>query len=135
MKYFTSNGVKVFDMEDFYTVCPFTKEEIMKDKRNEGIKEWRHVGAVWALMGEDTLQKAGKKMKRHHATILNSATRCYDAIQGYNKVILEKINEMIDYSIKVNLINGVKVRKYEDHHQNELIALTLLDSKFNELRS
>lgn len=135
LRYLSNKGVKFFEMVDFYLACPYEVEEIQSQSRKQDLKEWRQVACVWAYFSNCNMKKAEGVVNRHHTTITHSFKEVTKSIEGHNPPLKEKLNLVISQSKKNNLFNDKVIKKTDDTHQNELIALALMDNKLNELKA
>jgi hypothetical protein len=61
-----------YDMNDFYSVCPFDDETLKSKSRRLVLSRWRQAGMVYARLCGFTQGESGKLFNRSHCNVIHS---------------------------------------------------------------
>lgn len=115
----------LFTMQDFYSVCPYTLEELKIQNRHREIMQWRQLGMVIYAIVNSHVSNAGKHFERDHATVIHAMKMVQLANNGYHPEFKEKITQVLEARYS-DLI------KTDDINVNEVTALIKLQRLINK---
>jgi hypothetical protein len=93
-----------FQPVHFLEICPYSIEELKSDSRMRDLVHWRNFGIVWmCLCGENATQST-RLFNRHHSTLYNCIKNVENALEAYDKPLLQKIKLVEAYSNELGYI-------------------------------
>jgi hypothetical protein len=116
-----------YDMNDFYAVCPFTKEELKGKSRLKNVARWRQVGMVWARLSGLGLDESAKMFNRNHSTAIYA-----EKIVSYS---LDKWGDKWIQSIMLDIMDFVTTHplKTDDTCVNEAVSAVLINNRLSKM--
>lgn len=122
-----------FYMEDFWSACPYSIEELSATRKHQTLV-YLHVGMVWARLTRLSTLEVGKMFNRNHSTVTH-AEKCIlntlENIKFGKKEYLEVIEKVL-YFYKVNS-DILDVVKTEDTYQDHYASMVFLENKAYQL--
>ncbi len=114
-----------YDMNDFYSVCPFTRAEMRGASRLKNVARWRQVGMVWARLSGLGLDESAKLFDRNHSTAIYA-----EKIVSYS---LDKWGDKWIESIILEIMDFVHTHpcKSEDSCVNEAVSAVLINNRLS----
>jgi len=111
-----------YDMNDFYSVCPFEIKEIHGKSRLSPIVRWRHVGLVWGRLCGMTMQEIGKEFKRDHSTVIYAEGMVANSLDKWGDKWMEDI-----------LFQVVNQSRTYDANVNEAVSAVLINNRLSKM--
>lgn len=87
----TAIGADRYDINDFWSICPYTQEQLSSDSRFKEIKDWRHVAMCWYFFSGMTAKQAGLNFNRHHSTVLHACKYLFNRLACKDDEDMDKI--------------------------------------------
>jgi hypothetical protein len=116
--------VKEFKMEDFWSVCPFSKEDVLSKSRLKQIVVWRQVGMTWAVLEGNKCSHAAKMfgMYYHSAIVTYAQDRVYNALCGvHDPDIVDAVERILRVATDISL-------KKDDQGMRTVLSLVGLEN-------
>lgn len=113
-----------FPLVDFYSVCPYTFDELMNKTRLREIVQWRQILSLFLYAREKSSVLVGEIMGKDHATILYSLGVVMNALHGRDQMVKDKI-DLILHVFELQYIPT------DDICMNEILSLQLQQKEFN----
>ena len=109
--------------------CPYPLQDLKGKSRVPELVRWRHVLLYLLKKQGATFQKAGEMLNRDHTTALHAFKKVENAIDGYDKKLLEVLHKVTKGDrVSVHTNHNVP----SDIYQSELIGLVNLENKLNK---
>ncbi len=126
-KLMKATNCECYDMNDFYTVCPFTKDELRGASRLKNVTRWRQVGMVWGRLSGLGLDEAAKLFDRNHSTAIYS-----EKIVSYS---LDKWGDKWIESIIIQIMDFITTHplKSDDACVNEAVSAVLINNRLSKM--
>jgi hypothetical protein len=111
-----------FCMQDFFDACPYTMEQLQSRNKKDDLKCWRSIGMFYHWMINNNFMWAAREFCRDHSTAIHSVKMIYDAMDGYNIALKERVDMVVNS-------NEYKIYATDDIHKNEVLALILMENE------
>jgi len=116
-----------YSLYDFWYICPFSKEELLKNRKRTRIN-YLHVGMVWSRLSGNSLQKTGEIFKRDHSTVVHAEKNVLKSLE--NSIFGSPEHLQIIEAIKNRCINPEKTEDiWQDYLSSQALMETLITNK------